>query len=103
MKNQDQSYEEFWATLTELESACNRAIHKGYDWYGLSEIMDNMNNVERPPEPTPSIMTADPECGIKEGEIMAQAAEGWAIWCEYRGNQMLANFLRKIVDQNHLI
>ena len=37
----------------------------------------------------------DPSCGIKEGETIAQAAERWAQWCEARGNQMLANFLRK--------
>ena len=42
---------------------------------------------------TPNEVTA-PSCGIKQGETMAQAAEGWAQWCEVRGNQMLANFLR---------
>ena len=98
MKNQGKTYEEFWAVLSELESACNGAVDKGYDWMGLSEIMDKMDNVEYPPEPTPSIMSADPECGIKEGETMAQAAEGWALWCEHRGNQMLTNFLRKMID-----
>ena len=53
MKNQGKTYEEFWAVLSELESACNRAVDKGYDWMGLSEIMDKMDNVEYPPEPTP--------------------------------------------------
>ena len=38
---------------------------------------------------------AEPNHGIKAGESMDEAAEGWAQWCEARGNQMLANFLRK--------
>lgn len=46
-----------------------------------------------------AITTADPFCGIKHGETPLQAAEGWAQWCEVRGNQMLANFY---VSTHHL-
>ena len=47
----------------------------------------------------PTAQTAVPDCGIKEGESIEQASEGWAQWCEARGNQMLANFLRKVIAQ----
>lgn len=44
------------------------------------------------------VQPAEPTCGIKAGENIEQAAEGWAQWCEVRGNQMLANFLRKVAQ-----
>lgn len=42
----------------------------------------------------PAMEAAKSSLGIKAGETAAQAAEGWAQWCEARGNNMLANFLR---------
>lgn len=38
--------------------------------------------------------------GIKAGETIDETAEDWAQWCEVRGNQMLADFLRKQITKS---
>jgi hypothetical protein len=46
---------------------------------------------------------SDPASGIKPGETVAEATEGWAQWCEFRGNTMLAKFLRGLTTPAHSV